>query len=123
MTTETERSKTGNGGKSKESATMASASRNIQDDVAALQADVSSLTQQFANIAAMKGNEAWQRARAGVDDLISEAGAKGKEATDAVREVRDNLATAIDDSIEQRPYTTLALALGLGFILGASWRR
>jgi ElaB/YqjD/DUF883 family membrane-anchored ribosome-binding protein len=120
MTTETDRTKIGNGGKAKDAS---AAARNVQDDVATLQADVSRLTQQLAKLAAEKGNEAWQRARAGVDDLISEAGVKGKEATDAVREVRDHLTNAIDDSIEQRPYTTLALALGLGFILGASWRR
>jgi len=37
--------------------------------------------------------------------------------------VRDNLADRIDRSIEHRPYTTLALAVGLGFMLGALWAR
>jgi ElaB/YqjD/DUF883 family membrane-anchored ribosome-binding protein len=49
--------------------------------------------------------------------------AKTNEAVGAVRDVRDNLATAIDKSVEQRPYTTLGLALGLGFLLGALWAR
>jgi ElaB/YqjD/DUF883 family membrane-anchored ribosome-binding protein len=30
---------------------------------------------------------------------------------------------AIDESLETRPYTTLAMALGIGFLLGAMWRR
>ena len=50
-------------------------------------------------------------------------GAKADEAVGAVREVRDNLATAIDKSVERRPYTTLTLAVGLGFLLGALWAR
>jgi ElaB/YqjD/DUF883 family membrane-anchored ribosome-binding protein len=45
------------------------------------------------------------------------------EAVAAVREVRDNLAQAIDKSLVERPYTTLAMALGFGFLLGALWAR
>jgi len=40
-----------------------------------------------------------------------------------MRDVRDNLVGAIDQSLKERPYTTLALALGLGFVFGAMWRR
>jgi ElaB/YqjD/DUF883 family membrane-anchored ribosome-binding protein len=101
----------------------AEASQDIQQDLRALQQDVMQLTQQISDIVASKGSEVWQRARANVDGMIGDAGVKGKEAADAVREVGDTLANAIDESIERRPYTTLALALGLGFILGAAWRR
>lgn len=45
------------------------------------------------------------------------------EAKDAVGEVRDNLKGALDQSIEDRPYTTLLFALGIGFVMGAIWRR
>jgi len=48
---------------------------------------------------------------------------KGQEAVDAVREVGDNLVDAVDESLKKRPYTTLALALGIGFLFGATWRR
>jgi ElaB/YqjD/DUF883 family membrane-anchored ribosome-binding protein len=40
-----------------------------------------------------------------------------------VREVGDNVANAIDMSLERRPYTTLLLAVGLGFLIGALWAR
>jgi ElaB/YqjD/DUF883 family membrane-anchored ribosome-binding protein len=101
----------------------AETSQDIQQDLRALQQDVMQLTQQISDIVASKGSEVWQRARANVDGMIDDAGVKGKEAADAVREVGDTLANAIDESIERRPYTTLALALGLGFILGSAWRR
>ena len=45
------------------------------------------------------------------------------EVVEGVREVRDNLANAIDKSVARRPYTTLLLAVGLGFLLGAVWTR
>jgi hypothetical protein len=55
--------------------------------------------------------------------VAADAGAQGIEALDGVREVRDNLARAIDKSLNKRPYTTLLLAVGLGFLFGAIWTR
>ena len=51
------------------------------------------------------------------------AGQKGQEAMDNVREVGDTFSVAIEKSVTKRPYTTLALAVGLGFLFGATWRR
>jgi hypothetical protein len=48
---------------------------------------------------------------------------QGREAVQAVSEVRDNVAIAIDKSLKRRPYTTLALTLVFGFVLGAMWAR
>jgi ElaB/YqjD/DUF883 family membrane-anchored ribosome-binding protein len=61
--------------------------------------------------------------RANVRTVVADAQDKGAEAVDAVREVRDNLADAVDKSLKKRPYTTLVLAAGLGFLLGAMWAR
>ena len=57
--------------------------------------------------------------RANVRRVVSDAQDQGAGAVDAVRDVRDNVADAIDKSLERRPYTTLLLAVGLGFLLGA----
>jgi ElaB/YqjD/DUF883 family membrane-anchored ribosome-binding protein len=101
----------------------AAASGDIQDDLAALRDDVARLTQQIANIVAARGEATWRKARSNVEGVISEAQDKGKEAVDAVREVGDNMVDAIDESLKKRPYTTLALAIGIGFLFGATWRR
>jgi ElaB/YqjD/DUF883 family membrane-anchored ribosome-binding protein len=45
------------------------------------------------------------------------------EAIDAVREVGNNVVDAIDDSLAKRPHTTLLLAVAIGFLFGAAWRR
>jgi ElaB/YqjD/DUF883 family membrane-anchored ribosome-binding protein len=42
---------------------------------------------------------------------------------DNLREVGDTLGVAVEKSVTKRPYTTLALAVGLGFLFGAAWRR
>jgi ElaB/YqjD/DUF883 family membrane-anchored ribosome-binding protein len=108
----------------KESGKAASAaSGDIQADLQALRDDVARLAQQIADIFAAKGNKAWDRARSGVDEAMADVEDRGREALDAVREVGENMAGAIDESLKQRPYTTLALALGIGFLFGATWRR
>jgi ElaB/YqjD/DUF883 family membrane-anchored ribosome-binding protein len=55
--------------------------------------------------------------------VISDVRDHGKEAVEAVGDVRDNVQTAIDRSLKDRPYTTLVLAVGFGFVLGALWAR
>jgi ElaB/YqjD/DUF883 family membrane-anchored ribosome-binding protein len=108
----------------KESGKAASAaSGDIQADLQALRDDVARLAQQIADIFAAKGSKAWHRAQSGVDEAIADVEGKGRDALDAVREVGGNMVDAIDESLEHRPYTTLALALGIGFLFGATWRR
>jgi len=108
----------------KESGKAASAaSGDIQADLQALRDDVARLAQQIADIFAAKGSQAWRRARSGVDETIADVEDRGREAVDAVREVGDNMLEAIDESLKHRPYTTLALAVGIGFLFGATWRR
>jgi ElaB/YqjD/DUF883 family membrane-anchored ribosome-binding protein len=112
----------------RESAKAASAaSGDIQTDLEALRADVARLTSQIGDIFASRGSAAWGRAKANIqsnlEGVMSDATAKGQEAVDAVREVSDNMIGAIDESLKKRPYTTLALAVGIGFLFGATWRR
>ena len=108
----------------RESSRAASAAGNdIHADVELLRSDVARLSNQIADIFSSKGSAAWSRAKSNVEGVVSDVSAKGQEAVDAVREVGDNMVDAIDKSLKNRPYTTLALAVGIGFLFGATWRR
>jgi ElaB/YqjD/DUF883 family membrane-anchored ribosome-binding protein len=99
------------------------ASGDIQADLQALRDDFARLADQVGAILGTKGSAAWQRARSSVDDIVAGAQDTGREAVGAMREVSDNFVDAIDESIKTRPYTTLAIVAGLGFLFGATWRR
>ena len=101
----------------------AAASYDIQADVQSLRNDVARLANQISDIFSSRGNAAWSRAKSNVEGVVSDVSAKGQEAVDAVREVGDNMVDAIDELLKHRPYTTLALAVGIGFLFGATWRR
>jgi ElaB/YqjD/DUF883 family membrane-anchored ribosome-binding protein len=99
------------------------AGKDIKEDLEGLRDDVTRLTQQLAGIVASKGNKAWGRAKSTAEGYASDVQDMGAEAVGAVREVGDNVVDAIDESLRKRPYTTLAIAAGIGFVFGAVWRR
>jgi len=99
------------------------ASGDIQADLQALRDDFAKLAEQVSEILGTKGSAAWQKARSSVDGMVAGAQDTGREAVDAMREVSDHFVDAIDESIKTRPYTTLAIVAGLGFLFGATWRR
>src|SRR5215467_2557450 len=107
----------------KESREARKTSGDIQSDLQTLRDEFRRLAAQVGNMVADKGTEAWQRARPSVEGVASDAQEKGREAVDAVRDVTDNFVDAIDESIKERPYTTLALFAIVGFFLGTMWRR
>ena len=70
-----------------------------------------------------KGAAALRDTKAGIDDVVAGVSAKGQEALNSAREVRDTVADVVLDSIRTRPYTTLAIAGLVGFLYGAMRRR
>jgi ElaB/YqjD/DUF883 family membrane-anchored ribosome-binding protein len=89
---------------------------SLQEDLSNMRDDVGKLSQQVVDLLSAKGSDAYKRAKKNFDATTGDA-------ADAVRDVRDTFADAIDESVQERPYTTLALAVGLGFVMGAMWRR
>jgi ElaB/YqjD/DUF883 family membrane-anchored ribosome-binding protein len=107
----------------KETAKAASAGgADIKSDLDALRDDVANLTKQIGDILSSKGGAVWDRAKTNFDGVISDVENKGQEAVQAVREVGDNVVDAIDESLKKRPYTTLAIAFGLGWLFGVMRR-
>jgi ElaB/YqjD/DUF883 family membrane-anchored ribosome-binding protein len=103
---------------------------DIQRDLQVMRDDVSRLAQQVASLLSVAGSEALRdvkaqmsRAKQSLDGVLSDASEKGMEAVDTVRESADTALEALEDAVRQRPFATLAIAVGLGFLFGASWRR
>ena len=60
------------------------ASGDVKSDFDALRSDVAKLTQQMSDILGNRGNAVWERAKSGVDGVISDVENKGQEAVEAV---------------------------------------
>jgi ElaB/YqjD/DUF883 family membrane-anchored ribosome-binding protein len=106
------------------------ASVDFSDDLQKLRRDMGRLADQVSNSLQEAGDDALTEAkvqigriRENVDGLISSASEKGLNATKAVREATNDVGTALEESLGARPFATLAVAIGIGFIVGFAWRR
>jgi len=114
-------------GKTTKRRALSDATSDVQQDLQALREDLGTLAEEVAGLMSSSGGQALdevkdriRRIRTSLDDLVSDAGTRGR---DALREAGDTVSTAIEESLKERPITTLALAVGIGFLLGASWRK
>src|SRR5437660_10591655 len=103
---------------------------DIEKQLETLREDISQLTEQVADLIGQAKDDAMaqvkgqaRRAKAQADSMLSDAKETGREAVDAFRDVADTLGHAVEDSIKRRPYATLAMVAGIGFLIGAAWRR
>ena len=115
---------------SKAGATNGTTPADIEKQLETLRDDITELTQQVADLIGQAKDDAMaqvkgqaRRAKAQADSMLSGAQESGREAVDAFRDVADTFGDAVDDSLKRRPYATLAVVAGIGFLFGAAWRR
>jgi ElaB/YqjD/DUF883 family membrane-anchored ribosome-binding protein len=112
------------------SAAQDKAQSDFGKDMTAVKNDIAHLSQQIADAVNALGAAAQsqtrrglRRARSNVDSVMSDAsdkaGAVASAAQDAAASVGDTLA----EVIQERPLATVAMALGIGFLIGVTWRR
>jgi ElaB/YqjD/DUF883 family membrane-anchored ribosome-binding protein len=102
----------------------------LQKDVAAVKNDISALTEQitdvlnsFTDTAGKQARRGYKQARANVDSAVDDLSERGSAAMDAAQDTASSIEEALEDLIQERPLATVGLALGLGFLIGAAWRR
>jgi ElaB/YqjD/DUF883 family membrane-anchored ribosome-binding protein len=102
----------------------------LEKDVTAVKNDIAALTDQitdalntFAGTAKTQARRGYKQARANVDAALGDASERGSAMFDAAQDAAGSLEESLEDVITQRPLATVGLALGLGFLIGAMWRR
>ena len=71
---------------------------------------------------ASKAGEQLDRAMEGGQDMARDVAERGREGAERVQQVAGNLKPAVDKSVRDQPMATLAVAAGMGFLLGALWK-
>jgi ElaB/YqjD/DUF883 family membrane-anchored ribosome-binding protein len=102
----------------------------LEKDVAAVKNDISALTEQitdalnsFAGTAGKQARRGYKQARANVDSAVDDLSERGSAAMDAAQDAATSIEETLEDLVHERPLATIGLALGLGFLIGAAWRR
>jgi ElaB/YqjD/DUF883 family membrane-anchored ribosome-binding protein len=107
-----------------------SATQRLEKDVNAVKNDIAALTDQitdalnaFAGQAGKQARRGYKQARANVDSAIDDASERGSAMLGAAQDAAVTIEETLEDVITQRPLATVGLALGLGFLIGVTWRR
>jgi len=94
--------------------------QSLRDEFGALAAEVTRLMETSDQHEADELKNRIEQVRTKFESTVSEVGGSGR---DAIHELGENIADIVEESLRERPIATLALAAGLGFLVGAAFRR
>jgi ElaB/YqjD/DUF883 family membrane-anchored ribosome-binding protein len=99
-------------------------------DLTAVKNDIAHLSQQIAEAVNALGAAAQsqtrrglRRARSNVDSVMSDASDKAGVVASAAQDAAASVGDTLAEVIQERPLATVAMALGIGFLIGVTWRR
>lgn len=102
----------------------------LEKDVTAVKNDISALTDQitealngFAGTATKQARRGYKQARANAEAAVDDMSERGSAMMGAAQDAAASIEETLEDVITQRPLATVGLAIGLGFLIGATWRR
>jgi ElaB/YqjD/DUF883 family membrane-anchored ribosome-binding protein len=95
----------------------------VKNDIARLSQQISEAVNALGAVAQGQARRGLRDARANVDSLMSDASDGASVVASAAQDAASSVSETLEDVIEERPVATLAFALGLGFLIGVTWRR
>ena len=96
---------------------------NVKNDIAALTDQITDALNALAGAAKKQARQRVRDARANVDSTVDDLSERSSAMLDAAHEAAASMEESLEDIVTQRPIATIGVALGLGFLLGAMWRR
>ena len=95
----------------------------VKNDIAHLSQQISEAVNALGAVAQGQARRGLRNARANVDSVMSDASDRAGAAVSAAQDAASSVGDTLADVIQERPVATLAFALGLGFLIGVTWRR
>jgi ElaB/YqjD/DUF883 family membrane-anchored ribosome-binding protein len=95
----------------------------LEKDVTKVKRDIADLTDHITETVNALGDAARRQARHGYGQVMDDLSERSGAMMDAAQDAAASLEERLEDVITQRPLTTVGLALGLGLLIGMSWRR
>jgi hypothetical protein len=99
----------------------------VKTEIAHLSEHITDAVNTLGTIAQAETRRGLRRARSNVGALASGASARAGSAAGAMTAAAPDTASSIGetlaDATEERPFASLALAMGISFLIGVTWRR
>ena len=106
----------------------------MKNDISALTDQLADVLNSFAGIAKKQARKGYKQARANANSAIDDYAGRGSAIMDdfsergsammnAAQDVAYSMEESLEEAISQRPFATVGIALGIGILIGAAWRR
>ena len=95
----------------------------VKNDIAALTDQITDVLNSFAGTASKQARRGYQQVRANAEQAVDDMSERGSAMMDAAQDTAMSIEESLEDIITQRPLATVGIALGVGFLIGATWRR
>jgi ElaB/YqjD/DUF883 family membrane-anchored ribosome-binding protein len=95
----------------------------VKDDIGALADQITDALNAIAGNARKQARRGYKQARANVDSVVDDVSERGAAAMSAAQDAAVSIEETLEDVIAERPLAAVGLALGIGFLIGATWRR
>ncbi len=96
---------------------------NVKNDLADLTNQITDALHTLAGAAKKQARRGYKQARANVDSTVTDLSERSGAMMDAAQDAATSIEETLEDVIAQRSLATVGLALGLGFLIGVTWRR
>ena len=95
----------------------------MKNDISALTDQITDALNSFAGTASKQARRGYKQARASAESTMDDMSERGGAMIDAAHDAASSIEESLEDMITQRPLATVGIAVGLGFLMGAMWRR
>ena len=96
---------------------------SVKNDIGALADQITDALNTLAGTARKQARRGYKQARANVDSVVDDLSERGGAMMDAAQDAAGSVEETLENVITERPLASVGLALGLGFLIGATWRR
>lgn len=95
----------------------------VKNDIAALTDQITDALNNFAGTATKQARRGYNQARANAEHAVDDMSERGGAMMDAAQDAASSIGESLEEVITERPLATVGLAIGLGFLIGVTWRR
>ena len=96
---------------------------NVKNDISALAEQITDALNTFAGTARKQARRGYKQARANVDSVAEDISERSSAMMGAAQDAAASVEETLENVITERPLATVGLALGIGFLIGVTWRR
>jgi len=95
----------------------------VKTDIADLANQLSDALNDLTGAAQKQARRGFKQAKSTIDGVMSDVSKHGNTAFDAAQQAASSLEDTLEEAVTQRPLAAVTIALGLGFLIGVTWRR